>query len=159
MSRKSLLHALSLLGVGILAAWVVVPVFGEVTSTSGQPVDGEVYGVVLEVHEDESGLTEVYFESESEELGVLVLTNGDPATGANDLDQFGGVLRDSMSCGGGVALTVANGNVVSVASEPLAPNVICCIVPHCSKKSQRSCDKKGGVTGFTSMKDCAQSCI
>lgn len=147
-----------------LSAWAVAPVFGEVISTTGQPVDGEVPGVVLEVHEDETGITEVYFESDFEDLGLLILINGDPALGANDLDQFGGVLREALSCQGSITLETVNGNVVGATLAPPVPNVICCIVPNCSRTPQRSCDRKGGVTAiggrsFSSFKDCVRRCV
>lgn len=159
MSKETISYAFRALGLAVLAVVLTVPVSGDVISTMGQPVDGEVPGYVVELHSDESGLSEVYFQSDFDDLGVLILVNGDPAMGTNDLEQFGDVLREALSCGSGVDLQAVNGNVVGATLSAPRPNVICCINAHCSKKPERTCDRKGGTKGWTSMKDCIQNCL
>lgn len=150
--------------VAILVAFLFAPnLRAEVRKTDGLPVDGEIPGVVLELHSDEAGLSEVYFVSDFDDIGVLVLTNGDPMLGANDLEQFGGVLSDGLSCQGQVILNVSNGNLSGASIAAREGNIVCCILPNCSMKSRRSCARKGGVTGmggvpFTSFKDCVDRC-
>ena len=166
MSKTPVPVLLSVLGIACVAALVVPPVSGDITSTLGIPVDGEVSGVVSETHADESGLTEVYIESDDENLGTLILTNGDPAMGANDLEQFGAIFEGGLSCGGQLVLQAVNGNVVAASSAPVVPAVICCDIPRnrCFKTPARKCATKGTTIDpsdgapFTSMADCTQNC-
>ncbi|MCH9648164.1 MAG: hypothetical protein K0U98_07995 [Deltaproteobacteria bacterium] len=165
MSKSSIPVLFSIFGVIAFAALMVPSASGDITSTRGLPVDGEISGVISETHMDESGLSEVYIESDDEELGTLVLTNGDPAMGANDLEQFGAVLESGVSCGGHVVLQAMNGNLIG-ASFSRSSKVICCDASRnrCFKASARSCATKGTPTdptdgnAWTSMKDCEDNC-
>jgi len=148
---------------------VAPPVSGDIISTTGIPVNGEVSGTVAETQADESGLTEIYIEADDESYGTLIVFNGDPAMGANDLEQFGGVLESGMSCGGGgqVVLQAMNGNVISATSAPVVPGQLCCVIAQnrCFYIRPSKCAGKGGTLDdptdgnpWTSMGDCTTNC-
>ncbi|MCH9648191.1 MAG: hypothetical protein K0U98_08130 [Deltaproteobacteria bacterium] len=166
MSKSSVPVFLSILGIVAFAALAVMPASGDITSTRGLPVDGEVSGVITESYADESGLTEVYIESDNEDLGTLILTNGNPATGANDLEQFSAILESRLSCGGQMVLQAMNGNVIAASSAPVVPTIVCCDRPRnrCFKTTPAKCATKGtnidpsDGAPFTSFADCTANC-
>ncbi len=132
----------------------VTPATADVTHELGFPVNGSIPGTVTELMADEGGLFNITFVTEEGE--TLFISNGDPASGRNDLDQFGAFLMDSFGRDGDLFLQVANNNLVGVVEKSPFDMVWCCIQGLCKKVKRSKCDKRG--TEYPSQAACQQNC-